>query len=388
MCSNNCATAPVSLNLSAKECTKSPDDADLFIRTQTRSSLTHYYTHSPYAIGPLILSEKDVELTTLGSDSPSLNEDNPKPGSDASENRRRKKDASAGNNGPNHGGHATSPVNKKNICRHFIGGTCNRGCCCRFYHPGSIHRVVLPLCSRAPTQESITPLLDIALQQQRLNKRVSLSIPTLEAIPAAVMDGEGPTSCEFISHASLGSLDAGLSNTTHDDGGSVGRWRGLPIPDTPGEEEDDEERCADTPPERSSVFSPIRDGSSDRERLKGEGRGLMDSTPTASLMNGLFERPNGEAPPPPTGEAVQDRLGSRLRPFPFPTMSFGERLNARRGRRLNQDGVKRLWSKSNTPYRGKFSKYTELNLEYSCEQSAYPQLTCERNSGYLIPNNR
>ncbi|KPA85345.1 hypothetical protein ABB37_01671 [Leptomonas pyrrhocoris] len=59
------------------------------------------------------------------------------------------------------------PRGKKNVCRHFLNGNCNRGSSCRFYHPGSIHRVITPSHPRTPTQRPLTPLADLAMQKQQ-----------------------------------------------------------------------------------------------------------------------------------------------------------------------------------------------------------------------------
>lgn len=57
--------------------------------------------------------------------------------------------------------------NSRNVCRHFSNGSCNRGSSCRFYHPGSMHRVVFPDRSLKPKQMPITPLKDLAEQEKQ-----------------------------------------------------------------------------------------------------------------------------------------------------------------------------------------------------------------------------
>ncbi|KAG5498303.1 hypothetical protein JIQ42_03109 [Leishmania sp. Namibia] len=53
---------------------------------------------------------------------------------------------------------------KKNVCRHFLKGSCNRGSSCHFYHPGPIHHVITPTRPNTPTQRPLTPLADLAQQ--------------------------------------------------------------------------------------------------------------------------------------------------------------------------------------------------------------------------------
>lgn len=54
----------------------------------------------------------------------------------------------------------------KNVCRHFLEGKCNRGSACRFYHPGSKHKVVTSTCLRTPKLKPITPLADLEKQRE------------------------------------------------------------------------------------------------------------------------------------------------------------------------------------------------------------------------------
>ncbi|KAG5474384.1 hypothetical protein LSCM1_03164 [Leishmania martiniquensis] len=57
---------------------------------------------------------------------------------------------------------------RKNVCRHFLNGSCNRGSSCHFYHPGPIHRVITPTRPHTPTQRPLTPLADLAQQSSTL----------------------------------------------------------------------------------------------------------------------------------------------------------------------------------------------------------------------------
>ncbi|KAG5500469.1 hypothetical protein JKF63_03562 [Porcisia hertigi] len=61
----------------------------------------------------------------------------------------------------------------KNVCRHFINGSCNRGSSCRFFHPGPTHRVIIPTNLRSTTQRFLTPLADL----EQMNTTAPVSSP-------------------------------------------------------------------------------------------------------------------------------------------------------------------------------------------------------------------
>ncbi|CAJ1990292.1 hypothetical protein conserved [Leishmania donovani] len=121
------------------------------------------FTHSPYlTTGNIIVSEDldAVEFVALGGvDGQRSNQGSPI----TSGPHQGGSSFNASSNSANqlHSPHGYSN-GKKNVCRHFINGNCNRGSSCRFYHPGPIHRVITPTRPRTPTQRPLTPLADLA----------------------------------------------------------------------------------------------------------------------------------------------------------------------------------------------------------------------------------
>lgn len=130
------------------------------------SPVARQYTHAPYLSTNNILATEDLNAAEYESMmARGKRRDGGAPGSPTANLSGSYSNAFTGS--PTHSNASALPSGKKNVCRHFINGNCNRGSSCRFYHPGSIHRVVTPSRPRTPTQRPLTPLADLAQQQQQ-----------------------------------------------------------------------------------------------------------------------------------------------------------------------------------------------------------------------------
>ncbi|KAK7196141.1 Zinc finger C-x8-C-x5-C-x3-H type (and similar) [Novymonas esmeraldas] len=140
----------------------------------TPAACPRHFTHAPYlSSGNIVASDEldAVEMASLASFDGRRNGMGSHPGSPGT--------SGGGGSGPHNSVssfntshpsanqlHSPSHYSggKKNVCRHFLKGNCNRGSSCRFFHPGPIHRVITPHHSRTPTQRPLTPLADLAQQ--------------------------------------------------------------------------------------------------------------------------------------------------------------------------------------------------------------------------------
>nr|ACS87876.1 conserved hypothetical protein [Angomonas deanei] len=126
------------------------------------------FTHAPYLATNNIIATEDLNAAEYESMmSRGRRRDGALPGSPTANLTGSYSSAYSGS--PTQNGTGGLPSGKKNVCRHFLNGNCNRGSSCRFYHPGSIHRVVTPSHPRTPTQRPLTPLADLAQQNQYPN---------------------------------------------------------------------------------------------------------------------------------------------------------------------------------------------------------------------------
>ncbi|CCW68567.1 unnamed protein product [Phytomonas sp. Hart1] len=229
MCYKKLTTNSTPLSLDVNEYVKYSHVPSHFTCSHQKSSLRSY-RHSPYDIGLLISSENDVEQSSGELGVTELSKDSLKPNPEALLNGMETNN-SYDNNRARRGGFIPADMYRKNICRHFIVGTCNRGSCCRFYHPGMIHRVVTPLHLRTQAQQSITPLMDIALQQRQINQAAQPSPPLCEDPPALFDNYEAQESGGLSSAPTSGPPSGALSNPTPENRGSFAVARTPPIPD-------------------------------------------------------------------------------------------------------------------------------------------------------------
>lgn len=139
------------------------------------------FTHAPYISTGNIINSDELEAVELGVYAGGADGRRSAPGSPAMMGS-----FNASHNSANtmHGSHGFS-TGKKNICRHFVSGNCNRGSSCRFYHPGSIHRVITPTHPRTPTQRPLTPLADLAQQNIGFANASPVQSPHTDAFAAA-----------------------------------------------------------------------------------------------------------------------------------------------------------------------------------------------------------
>ncbi|CAJ1029877.1 putative Zinc finger C-x8-C-x5-C-x3-H type (and similar)/CCCH-type zinc finger containing protein [Leishmania shawi] len=157
------------------------------------------FTHAPYLTSGNIIASEDLDAVECGTyaraDGHRRNQGPPDTGGPhqcGSTFSARHKSASQLYNP--HG----YPNGKKNVCRHFMNGSCNRGSSCRFYHPGPIHHVVTPTRPRTPIQRPLTPLADLALhntafmaQSPAHSPRTGLTSTLLRSSPRPLMMKSG-----------------------------------------------------------------------------------------------------------------------------------------------------------------------------------------------------
>lgn len=130
------------------------------------SPVPRQFTHAPYLSTNIIVATEDLNASEYENIKVSgKRHENDTPGSPTANLTASQSNTFSGS--PTHNSTPGLLSGKKNVCRHFLNGNCNRGSSCRFYHPGSIHRVITPTHPRTPTQRSLTPLADLAQQQQQ-----------------------------------------------------------------------------------------------------------------------------------------------------------------------------------------------------------------------------
>ncbi|KPI88837.1 hypothetical protein ABL78_2031 [Leptomonas seymouri] len=140
------------------------------------SPVSRQFAHSPYLSANIIIATEDLNAAEYECMmSRGKRRDGAAPGSPTSNLNESCNNTFSGSTTHKSSG-GLSRANR-NVCRHFVNGNCNRGSSCRFYHPGSIHHVITPSHPRTPTQRSLTPLADLALQEQLQAGAHSLTSP-------------------------------------------------------------------------------------------------------------------------------------------------------------------------------------------------------------------